>query len=107
MSATGTTELPYTAASRLHDNVIPRGYALIKFETKDQSMDEEQINIFERGVQLPTHGQWVDVPGSPFQVKTEGHDELGVIWIRVGPDVRPNHWTSWSFMIPDDIEDRD
>lgn len=60
-------------------------------------MDEEQINIFERGVQLPTDGQWVDVPGCPFQVMTRGTDQVGLLWVRMRPDIQPNHWTSWVY----------
>lgn len=42
------------------------------------------INIFEL-VQLPTHGDWVDVPGSPFQVMTRGQDLVGVLYVRIRP----------------------
>lgn len=62
-------------------------------------MDEELINIFERGVQLPTHGQWVDVPGSPFQVMCWDTDLAGTFRVRINPDIRPellNHWSCWS-----------
>ena len=57
-------------------------------------MSEEQINIFERGVQLPTHGQWVNVPGSPLQVKTVGSDMAGIIWVRVRPAYSA-YWTEF------------
>lgn len=64
--------------------------------------DGEKIDIFERGVQLPTDGQWVDVPGSPFQVMCHLSDLAGTFRVRANPEI----WIG-PLMIPDDIEDRD
>lgn len=60
--------------------------------------DGEKIDIFENGIRLPTHGHWVDIPGSPLQVRTLGHDGLGILWVRVRPGgyYDPNHWSCWS-----------
>lgn len=68
----------------------------------ERHVKDEQINIFERGVQLPTHEQWVDVPGSPFQVRTISTDELGAIWVRANPEI----WIG-PLMIPDDVRGRE
>lgn len=59
---------------------------------------DKKINIFESGVQVPTHGQWVDVPGSPFQVMTMSTDLVGVVHVRVRP--------SWSAYWQEFISDR-
>jgi hypothetical protein len=45
----------------------------------------QEIDLRDLGVQLPTHGQWVDVPGSPFQVKTQATDMVGTFSVRIRP----------------------
>lgn len=57
-------------------------------------MEEKQININGLGVQLPTHDKWVDVPGSPLQVKTRAQDLLGSFWVRVRPTYSA-YWTEF------------
>jgi hypothetical protein len=56
---------------------------------------EHSINLIEQGVRLPTDDQWVDVPGSPFQVMTRGTDEVGTLWIRLNPNVTWEEWGSF------------
>lgn len=63
---------------------------------------EEQINIYQLGVRLPTHGDWVDVPGSPLQVRTLGADQVGVFWVRV----RPAYSAYWTEFMSDREADR-
>lgn len=58
----------------------------------------EKVDLIERGISLPTNNQWVDVPGSPFQVMTQDKDALGTFWLRTNPNIRPdmlNHWSCW------------
>lgn len=55
---------------------------------------EEQINIYQLGVRLPTYGNWVDVPGSPFQVQAHLHDLAGSFRVRVRPAYSA-YWTEF------------
>lgn len=43
---------------------------------------QQEIDLREHGVQLPTHGNWVPIPGSPFEIMTKGTDEFGVFHVR-------------------------
>lgn len=43
------------------------------------------INVFGHGVQMPTGGHWVDLPGSPFQLMARDIDTLGTVHIRIRP----------------------
>lgn len=52
----------------------------------------QEIDLQEHGVQLPTHDQWVDIPGSPFQVMTKGQDVYPVMWVRI----RPTYAAYWN-----------
>lgn len=44
----------------------------------------QEINVAE-GIQLPTQGHWVDVPGSPFQVMARDSDMTGTMYVRIRP----------------------
>lgn len=37
------------------------------------------------GVRLPTGCEWVDLPGTPYQVRTFGSDLAGTFWLRLNP----------------------
>lgn len=58
----------------------------------------DEINIFEQGIQLPTHGQWINVPSSPFQVMTHDSDNVGAVHIRVTP-AYAHHWNEFLAMM--------
>ena len=51
------------------------------------------------GVVLPTHGQWVDVPGSPFQVMTGDADLMGTVHVRI----RPGYQAYWMEFMSDKL----
>jgi hypothetical protein len=44
----------------------------------------QEINVAD-GIKLPTGGEWIDVPGSPFQVMARGSDIMGTMYIRIRP----------------------
>lgn len=53
--------------------------------------------VAERRVQLPTHGKWVDVPGSPFQIMTHDADPVGIMHVRI----RPSYAAYWNEFMSD------
>lgn len=57
----------------------------------------ERISLADKGVLLPTNDEWVDVPGTPFQVRTLDTDCIGSFHLRLNPEMRPmvNHWSCW------------
>jgi hypothetical protein len=52
-----------------------------------------KVNLLD-GVRLPSEG-WVDVPGSPFQVMARPQDTLGVMYVRLHPDLTWSQWESF------------
>lgn len=58
----------------------------------------QEIDLRDRGVQIPTRDQWVDIPGSPFQVMTRGRDDIGIIHIRFKPELA-HHWSEFRAMM--------
>lgn len=55
------------------------------------------MNVFDRGVKLPTNGLWVDIPDSPFQVRADMTDTVGTFHIRV----RPSYSAFWEEFMSD------
>ena len=58
----------------------------------------QEIDIWEHGVQLPTGGHWVDIPGSPFQVMARDTDTMGTVSIRFQPAMA-EHWSEFIEMV--------
>lgn len=55
-------------------------------------MENSDPTINVASVALPTGGAWVDLPGTPFQVATYAHEELGTVHIRIHPSLK---WSEW------------
>lgn len=50
----------------------------------------DEYTVDTVGVRLPTGGQWVDVPNSPFQICAWPHDVAGTFHVRARPT---DDWT--------------
>lgn len=58
----------------------------------------QEIDLKDRGIQVPTRGHWVDIPGSPFQVMTRDTDEIGIFYVRFKPELA-HHWSEFQAMM--------
>lgn len=57
----------------------------------------QEINVAE-GIVLPTHGEWINVPGSPFQVMARDSDMMGTMYVRINP-AYAHHWNEFAAMM--------
>lgn len=58
-------------------------------------MEKPDATIDVTSARLPTGGEWVDLPGTPFQVTTYAHEELGTVHLRIHPSLKWGEWENF------------